>query len=252
MHISKSLSISLGLILCITSARGEVYFGVNQPFNGGFSSPSRSVARVYQSFLDDSLFTNLTAPTTVNGLSFRLPGVAGTTYPVGNLNFAQYDISIGLPSASAATAQTLTSTTFADNSTGDTALRTGALTIPAGSFTDNNTGIGDDTPNSGNAEFSFFIPFSTPYVLSPGTDYVLLIRHGGYTTDAPGGTETQWNFDALTYAAGSVVNTSGNVSSTTGASFGTINKYAFREVPEPSGVAILGLSGLAMLRRRRP
>ena len=50
--------------------------------------------RVYQVYLDDTLFTGITAPTAVNGLSFRLPGSANTSYPLSDLTFAQYDISL--------------------------------------------------------------------------------------------------------------------------------------------------------------
>lgn len=248
MRVLTLIAASTIVGLAGASSQAAVYYGVEQVFNGGFSSPSRqNVARVYQVFLDDANFSNLSGPTEVNGLSFRLPGIAETTYPIADISFSQYEISIGAPSAAAQAAQTLSSTTFADNFVSPTTVRTGALIIPAGSFTDNDSGIGDDTPAQGNAEFSFFIPFATPVVLSPGTDYVMLIRHGGYTSST---TETQWNFDSLGYTNGSVVNTS-SVNGTSGGFFSSVNKFAFSEVPEPSSLALLGGASLMMLRRRR-
>jgi hypothetical protein len=216
--------------------------GVNEPFNGGISSPSREVPRVMQSFIDNTFLSDVTAPTTLLGLSFRLPGSAETTYPTENLTFGRYEITLSEPSAAAAAANGLTSDTFAANMSNPQLVRAGPLVIPANSFTDNNTGPGPD----GSAEFSYFIPFDTPYVINPGEDLVVLLRHSGYS---PAG-QTLWNFDSFTYTNGGRVSTAGT-DATTGALLpDTVLKYAF-VVPEPSGVALLGVAAVAALRRGR-
>jgi hypothetical protein len=99
------------------------------------------------------------------------------------------------------------------------------------------------------AEFSFFIPFSAPLLLTPGTDYVLEVRHGGFTTTASSA-ETAWNFDSFAYTGGAVVNTA-SASATDGGAFDVVNKFAFSVVPEPASLGLLGVAGMFMLRRRQ-
>ena len=184
--------------------------GVDEAFNGGLSSPSREVPRVMQSFIDNSFLSDVTTPTTISGLSFRLPGVANTSYPaLGDLNFTRYEITLAEPSAAAAAANALTSDTFADNMSNAVLVRSGALNVPLGSFTDNSTGPGPE----GSAEFSFVIPFTTNYVIQPGQDLVVLLRHNGHGD--LNGVETRWNFDSFTYVSGGRVAT-GNVDATSG------------------------------------
>jgi hypothetical protein len=221
--------------------------GVNEAWNGGLSSPSREAPRVMQSFIDSSFLTDVIVPVPVTGLSFRLPASANTTYPSQDLNFGRYEITLALPSAAAAAANGLTSDTFADNMTAPILVRSGALTIPTDSFTDNDTGPGVSS-QAGPAEFSFFIDFDTPYLLAPGQDLVVLIRHNGH--GLPLGTVPAWNFDDFAWTNGGRVST-GNVDATSGSLLpNTVLKYAL-VIPEPSSLALLGVGGLLALRRRR-
>ena len=248
-RVCRVLISAFVLALTASWSGAAVHFGVEQGFDGGFSSLSRTVPRAYQVYLDDTFFTDLSGPTLVDGISFRLPAVANTTYPVGDLTFGQYDIAIGAPSADSQAANTLASTTFLSNYTGaPTVLRSGGLSIPAGSFTDNDTGPGVAPVDQLPAEFSFFIPFNAPLLLNPDTDYVLEVRHGGYTTTSQD-PETAWNFDSFTVANGAVVNTT-SASATSGGAFNVVNKFAFSVVPEPASLSLLGLAGLFLLRRR--
>lgn len=234
----------VSLLTSPASAMLTVMTGEGYPSDGLFSSLSREAPRVLQQFYDDSFFTAITDPFPVTAMSFRLPPIAGVGYPaLGDLDFGRYEITLAKPSAAAAAANGLTSATFADNMIDPVLVRSGPLTIPLGSFISNASG----DP----AEFSFIIPFDTPYVFTPGQDVVMLVRHSGHGDVH--GVETRWNFDGYGWANGSVVSTV-DVDATEGnfgpGSFNLANKIQFTYIPEPASMALLALGSLALLGRR--
>jgi hypothetical protein len=215
--------------------------------DGLFSSLSREAPRVLQQFYDAPFFAEITEPAYITAMSFRLPPIAATNYPaLGDLNFSRYDITLAAPSAASAAANGLTSATFSENMSGPVLVRSGALNVPQNSFVSNDANV--------DAEFSFVINFTTPYVYTPGQDLVMFVRHGGHGD--VNGQETRWNFDGFAWTNGSVVSTSANVDAPVGnfgpGSFNLANKiqFTYEIIPEPSALALLGLGGLALLRRR--
>lgn len=127
-------------------------------------------AVTFQFAYDASQFSGVSDGSTLNGIGFRLPGGAGTY--ASALDYSQYSISV----ATAAVPVGSLSATYASNVSGDeTVVRSGALTIPGGSF------VGGSNPNP----FYEFV-FSTPFVYHGGS-LVVTIRHSdpGQTVSAP-------------------------------------------------------------------
>jgi hypothetical protein len=236
--------------ICITALiaslaqASTVVTGETQPWNGGFSSLSRSVPRVLQQFYEAPNFASITQPVQITGMSWRLPGVANTSYPTVDITFAQYDVTLAKASAAVDAANQLTSTTFADNMAAPVVVRSGSLTIAANSFTDSNPGA-DSATSSG--DFSYILTFTTPYTYTPGDDLILLVRHSGYSASTA---QTSWNFDGYAFTNGSLVNTS-DVNGTGGSFFANLNKIQFTYTPEPAAIVLLALGSLALGRRRR-
>lgn len=245
MMCKTLLSIVASLSLAGAGSAAVITPNVDAPFSGGFSSLSREAPRVLQNFIDSSFLGDVTTPTTVYGLSFRLPGSANASYPAGvDLVFSRYDVTLAKASAAAAAANALTSTTFADNMTDPVLVRSGALTIPADSLTDADSGPGP----AGSAEFSFVIDFTTPYTIQPGDDLVVLVRHSGHGN----ATVIRYNFDSYAYAGGVAVSTAADPDAAAAnfalSAFSAVNKYAL-VVPEPAALSLLALAGLALRRR---
>ncbi|RYF51810.1 MAG: hypothetical protein EOO39_42815, partial [Cytophagaceae bacterium] len=152
----------------------------------GLNTPLRNAARAYQGYVDESQLGALTGPVQITGMAFRLAigtnwspdGLQGAgTWPSQDLTFSQYDIQLSRASAAVQAAGEFPSLTptFAANQGGTvTTVRSGALTIPAGSYTASGS---TTTPNA----FGFNIQFTTPYLYTPGQELVYTIRHSGYS-----------------------------------------------------------------------
>jgi hypothetical protein len=237
-HLVAALIVVTGL--ASSSMAATVVTGEALPSDGLFSSLSREAPRVLQQFYDAPFFAEITSPVQFTAMSFRLPPIADVNYPaLGDMNFSRYDITLAKPSAASVAANGLTSATFADNMVDPVVVRSGPLTIPQGSFISN----AENDP----AEFSFDIPFDTPYGFMPGQDLVMLVRHSGHGDVH--GVETRWNFDGHAWANGSVVSTE-NVNAAVGnfgpGSFNIANKIEFTYVPEPTSV-LLAVAGALFL-----
>jgi hypothetical protein len=172
----------------------------------------------------------------IAGLTFRLYTGAAAAYPATNATWADYSINIGQGVAFGS--QT---TTFATNFVGSpTNVRSGPLTINAGSFT---SGL---VPNA----FGTTIMFDTPYTYTGG-NLLIEVRHTGsnivntstdflevaLTTD-PGYNSAFWSATAT-----------GNAATVGAAANFTVTKLVV--IPSPAGAAVLGLAGFAASRRRR-
>jgi hypothetical protein len=137
-------------------------------------------------------------------------------------------------------------TTFATNFVGTpTTVRSGALTVNAGSYTAGATGT---TPNP----FGPTVTFNSAYTYTGG-NLLIEIRHSGSnivngstdfldcvpTTD-PGYGVNFWSATAT-----------GNTATVGAANTFTVTRLTVAPVPEPASMAVLGIGALAMLRRRK-
>ncbi len=239
-HYSILVGSVAGLLLAASAAAApiNVVTGEGSASDGLFSSLSREAGRVLQQYYDASFFAGITEPMEIVAMSFRLPPIADMDYPLlGDLNFARYEITLAQPSAASAVTNGLTSATFAENMIDPVLVRSGALTIPVGSFESNAPGV--------DADFSFVIAFDTPYTFTPGQDLVMLVRHDGHGDVH--GVEIRWNFDGYAWANGTVLSTV-DVDDAVGnfgpGAFNVANKIQFTFVPEPTGALLLCLGGL--------
>lgn len=210
----------------------------NTPANATFALTSTVTTRTYQMQINANQLTSVVGMN-LAGLQFRLNETATSDWPATNVDFTQFDIYIGQ-----GVDPSVRSTTFADNFVGSpTQVRSGALTIGAGSYSSTGSPV---------KPFGPAISFSD--YLYTGGHLTIEMR---YSTQSTG---TQPSFDAAnsstagygtdfgaSWAADSTATTATNSFT---ANF-LVTKLVARPVPEPATLVVLGLGTLAAIRRRR-
>jgi hypothetical protein len=237
----------LASVACVSLAHGQNVVVPSQFANtssggGGLNTFIRDInaPRTGQLLINANQLGALTVGDQITGITFRLFAGAGSPFPATDATWSDYSIWVGpgvAPSAG--------STTFASNFAGAaTQVRSGALTIPANSF----SSTGSPKP------FGFNILFQTPYTYTGG-HLTIEIRHTGSNitnNSANDFLEAVATTDAG-YAAGNYRSyTTTTYAGTTGAlaSF-TVAQLSYAPVPEPATLAVLGLGALAVARRRK-
>jgi hypothetical protein len=120
--------------------------------------------RTYQMIIHEDQLTDLVGRDLMS-VTWRLPGIASVDWPATDANFTNFDIHVG-PGV-APEDRTLV---FTDNYAGpQTQVRSGPLTIPAGSFTHG------FSPNP----FGFRVQFDTPWLYAGG-HLIVEIRRSGH------------------------------------------------------------------------
>lgn len=198
-----------------------------------FLGPLANAQRTYQLLIHESQLTAFVG-TSLNGLRWRIPASAGSPWPAGDITYANYDIYL---SGSVNPADR--SLTFASNVVGpQTQVRSGSLTIPAGSF-----------PSGGSPNgFGFQIGFDQ--WLYSGGNLLIEIRHNGSN-----GTSTAVDAIPATGGAGAGYGTlfsaawTGNYAGVSG-SQGNFAVTELSAVPEPGTLIAIG-AGLSLLAARR-
>jgi hypothetical protein len=132
---------------------------------GTFLGPLSNAQRTYQMLIRDSILTGL-AGQQITALTFRLLASASSNWPASDVTFTNYDIYL-----SQSVAPENRSFTFAQNVVGaQKRVRSGSLTIPAGSF-----------PFGGSpTTFGMDITFDSAYVYNGG-HLLIEIRHTGFS-----------------------------------------------------------------------
>lgn len=130
-----------------------------------FLGPMANAQRTYQLLINENQLTDHVGKT-IDGFVWRLPASATDPWPASDISFTNFDVRVSpgvTPSAR--------SLTFASNVTGTQELvRSGALTVPAGSFPSGGS------PNA----WGMYIDFQTGY-LYMGGHLLIEIRHTGFS-----------------------------------------------------------------------
>jgi len=212
-------------------------YGAATEADGSFALTSTGAAgRTFQLTMAAGQLTGLVGQQ-IAGVQWRLNGPGTVAWPPVDANFASWDMYVGPGVAPSAM-----SNTFASNFTSTpTQVRSGPLTIPAGSFTFGST------PNA----FGPTLAFTTPYLYTGG-DLAFEIRftaQTGATSQSPldavlasGGPANGWGVDFAGRWTGNYTGTTGS-----NGNFLVTNFV----VPAPASLALLGLSGCLAVRRRR-
>lgn len=154
-------ALALSMMLMFSSVKSQTTVTVpNLTVAGAFTGPFANSARTYQMIIDDSQLTALSGQY-ISSISFRLPTSATAAWPVSDTTFPDYQVylSDGVDPVNR-------QLNFAANVVGtQTQVRSGSLSIPAGSV-------------SNNGSFTFNINFNTPYLYT-GTNLVIEVRHTG-------------------------------------------------------------------------
>jgi hypothetical protein len=241
--MNKSCLCALVVLAAASPLLGEFVYApasasTTGPVGTGLNSPLRSSARTIQQVLRGADLT-VGGANALSGVAFRGGPAAlnpAGTWPATDLSFASYDISIGLSSVALGTPL---SATFADNVVPgtDTLLRSGPLTVAAGSF--------------GPAVWGPQFLFGQMYPVTAALNYILTIRHTGSGATGAG---ADYFMDTIPGAGNyqdCIVATAGGYTATSGLAQGAYIVTRF-QVPGPGAGALLALGGvLAASRRRR-
>jgi hypothetical protein len=204
-----------------------------------FLGPLSTAPRTYQLLIHASELTSFIG-LELSAITYRLGSAASAPWPNASITFENYDIRI-----SQGVDPMNRSLTFADNVIGpQTLVRSGSLTIPAGSFP-----VGTAPHPFGPA-----IDFASTYLYNGG-HLLIELRHTGFT-----GTSASVDAIGATGGAGAGYGTrfsaawTGSYTGTSG-SQGNFSIIQLTAVPEPSSVVLVavGAAGLvvACWRRRR-
>jgi hypothetical protein len=198
----------------------------------GFLGPMSSAARTYQLLIDSSQISALVGAD-IAGVRWRLTSGASAAFPAVDSTFTDYDIRLSL-----SVDPSQRSLTFANNVAGpQTLVRSGPLTIPAGSFP-----VTPPAPHP----FGPTILFNTPYLYTGG-DLLLEIRHTGLS----GGSASVDAISTSTAPYGTGVSAAWTSSYTgTSGSQGNAVVTEFVLVPEP-GTMSLAFGALMLIGARR-
>ena len=122
---------------------------------------------IIQMYLDNSQLTNYSTGDKITGFAVRMDSIQSAN---AGISYTQYDVEFSEADSASSAAGMLASTTFATNQ-GSTPVmvRSGSITVPAG------TPSTGSTPNA----FDFFVPFTTPYTYTAGTDIVITVHSAG-------------------------------------------------------------------------
>lgn len=131
---------------CIAQAGTLVVPPAHEFASGGatFLGPLANAPRTYQLLIHENQLTNVVGKT-LNGITFRLVTSATAAFPLSDITFDDYSITLG-PGVDPVSRTGI----FATNFTGlPVQVRTGPLTIPAGSFPPDDHEFGPSIPFSG-------------------------------------------------------------------------------------------------------
>jgi len=239
-------TLGLATAACFTLASATVQASVQSTVpnayaglagTGGFLGPFANAPRTYQLLIDASQLTQHLG-NQMTGISFRLPASATADWPGTDLVYGTYDIRL-----SGSVDPSARSLTFANNVVGtQTLVRSGALTVPAASFS------AGASPNA----FGLTLAFDSGYQYSGG-DLLVEIRHTGSNG-------TSASVDAMLATGGAAQGYGTLFSAAWSSSFtgtsgsqGNFSVMQITSVPEPGTWLMLamGLAGLAGLRDRQ-
>lgn len=199
-----------------------------------FLGPHSSSARTYQLLIHESQLTGLVG-LELTGLTWRSPDSASSDWPVSGVSYSNYDIYL---SGSVDPADR--SLNFADNIVGSqTQVRSGPLSIAAGEY-----------PSGGSPnDFGTTIAFSN--YLYTGGNLLVELRHTGNGISSR-------SSDAINATGGEALGYGTLFSAAWRGDYTAIDGFQgnfaitqFTAIPTPGAAGLIGLAGLAAVRRRR-